>query len=307
VPLGIYPTVDYVFKVLFGDPANADLLIHLLNAVLRHKVPIVNVIILNPMLGKEFDEDKDSFLDILAEDETGRKFNVEMQTTIPYDLGERLVFYASKLLAGQLEEAQPYSLLRPVYSICFLTGSMYPHAPAPHLRFLMTDAEQGVVLTEALQVHLIELMKYNSAEENISRGTALEKWAYFLKNAARHEAHELCQLLPGREYRKATGVIEMIAQSSEQRILHEARLRAQRDRASAAEYAERCREIGREEGVDLGIDIGLKQGLIGQIRVLEKVLHKSPTENAVLVSHDVAKLQAIIAELEAALDQQGSN
>lgn len=35
MPLGIYPTVDYVFKRLFGDPANKDLLIHLLNSVLR--------------------------------------------------------------------------------------------------------------------------------------------------------------------------------------------------------------------------------------------------------------------------------
>lgn len=135
--------MDYVFKLLFGDPANADLLTHLLNAVLQHKISIVKVTILNPMLGKDFDEDKDSFLDILAEDETGRKFNVEIQTTIPFDLG-------------------------------------------------------------------------------------------------------------------------------------------------------------REQG----INIGLKQGLIGQVRVLEKALNKTQTEPAILAAHEVPKLQDIAAQLEAELDQQ---
>ena len=32
--LGIDPTNDYVFRLAFGDPANSDLLIHLLNAIL---------------------------------------------------------------------------------------------------------------------------------------------------------------------------------------------------------------------------------------------------------------------------------
>ena len=46
MPLGIDPTVDYVFKRLFGDPQNSDLLIHLLNAVLQPKIPIREVKIL---------------------------------------------------------------------------------------------------------------------------------------------------------------------------------------------------------------------------------------------------------------------
>jgi len=29
MPLGIRPTVDFVFKLLFGNPKNVDLLIHL--------------------------------------------------------------------------------------------------------------------------------------------------------------------------------------------------------------------------------------------------------------------------------------
>ncbi len=45
--LGIDPTNDYVFRLAFGDPANSDLLIHLLNAILALPSPIVEVEILN--------------------------------------------------------------------------------------------------------------------------------------------------------------------------------------------------------------------------------------------------------------------
>ena len=53
MPLGIRPTVDFVFKLLFGNRRNVDLLIHLLNSVLRPIHPIQTVEILNPFNDKE--------------------------------------------------------------------------------------------------------------------------------------------------------------------------------------------------------------------------------------------------------------
>jgi hypothetical protein len=58
MPLEIRPTIDLVFKLLFGSPENAALLIHLLNAVLDPKRPIDEVEILNPFKDKTFEEDK---------------------------------------------------------------------------------------------------------------------------------------------------------------------------------------------------------------------------------------------------------
>ena len=42
MPLGIRPIVDFVFRLLFSERHNADLLIDLLNAILTPKDPIVN-------------------------------------------------------------------------------------------------------------------------------------------------------------------------------------------------------------------------------------------------------------------------
>ncbi|OON95102.1 MAG: hypothetical protein ATN31_01990 [Candidatus Epulonipiscioides saccharophilum] len=38
------PTMDFIFKKIFGDEQNKDLLIDFLNAVLEYKTPIVNLI-----------------------------------------------------------------------------------------------------------------------------------------------------------------------------------------------------------------------------------------------------------------------
>jgi len=47
---------------------------------------------MNPNLDQEFAEDKWSILDILARDDHGRWLNIEMQTSLPAALAERLGF-----------------------------------------------------------------------------------------------------------------------------------------------------------------------------------------------------------------------
>ena len=77
--LGIDPKVDYAFKRVFGDPRNADILMHLLNSVLKLPDPIVALEILNPFNEKDFADDKLTVLDVKARDQAGRLLNVEMQ------------------------------------------------------------------------------------------------------------------------------------------------------------------------------------------------------------------------------------
>lgn len=80
--LGIQPTVDFVFKKVFGSPENLPVLIGLLNAILQREEPIVYVELLNPFSYQEFADDKLVVLDIRARDSTGRWLNIEMQVTV---------------------------------------------------------------------------------------------------------------------------------------------------------------------------------------------------------------------------------
>lgn len=155
VPLGIDPTVDYAFKKLFGDPANSDLLIHLLNAVLSLPSPVTEVQILNPFNEKDFAEDKLSVLDIKAATANQAWFNIEMQSHTVGWLRQRIVYYNACLFVEQLREGEHYHGLLPAISICFLKEPLFPGVATPHLRFSLIDDNQHVRLSDSLEIHTI--------------------------------------------------------------------------------------------------------------------------------------------------------
>ena len=81
-------------------------------------------------------------LDVLATDEHGRKLNIEMQTSLPLELKQRLAYYASSLYVGQLKEGDKYVELRPAISICVLTQALFSKQRDLHLDFASGN-EQG--------------------------------------------------------------------------------------------------------------------------------------------------------------------
>jgi predicted transposase/invertase (TIGR01784 family) len=260
--LGIDPTVDYAFKKLFGDPANSDLLIHLLNAVQMPASPIVEVQILNPFNEKEFADDKLSVLDIKARDASRAWFNVEVQGQALGWLRQRIVYYNASLFVDQLGEGEHYYTLLPAITICFLKEALLPETPAPHLQFMLSDCEHGVRLSESLEIHTIELPKYNFQGLSLSAAPPLTQWAFFLDRAADLEAVELRRLLPAPEYDKATQVMETIARTPEERQLYHSRRKAAMDyRAGLDEALEKGRAEGRQEGERLGLEKGERLGL----------------------------------------------
>ncbi|WP_461205399.1 PD-(D/E)XK nuclease family transposase [Clostridium sp. DL1XJH146] len=59
------PKVDFVFKLIFGDEKNKDVLIAFLSAVLKlHKEEFKGIELLNTELLREFKEDKKGILDV---------------------------------------------------------------------------------------------------------------------------------------------------------------------------------------------------------------------------------------------------
>lgn len=299
MPLGIDPTIDYAFKRLFGDPANSDLLIHLLNAVLTPPLPIVAVQILNPFNEKEFAEDKLSVLDIKARD-TGRAwFNIEMQSRAVGWLRQRIVYYNASLFVDQLGDGQNYSALRPAISICFLKESLFLEASAPHLRFMLSDLEHGVRLADSLEIHTIELPKYNFVEP-LSAGDPLEQWAFFLDRAAELESAELKKLLPDRPYAKATQIMETIARTPQERQLYESRRKAELDYRSGMDEALQIGlEKGREEGREEGLAKGERLVLVEQVRFFQGLLAEPLSAEAELQALDLPELRRRLSDLQA--------
>ena len=88
--IGIDPTVDYAFKLLLGNPQHPSITLHFLNAILGDQAQITEIEIINPILGQQDDLDKLSILDVAARDSTGRQYDIEMQTSLPAGLRQRL-------------------------------------------------------------------------------------------------------------------------------------------------------------------------------------------------------------------------
>jgi predicted transposase/invertase (TIGR01784 family) len=297
---------------LFGDPANSDLLIHLLNAVLDPASPIVEVQILNPFNEKEFAEDKLSVLDIKARDARRAWFNVEMQGKALGWLRQRIPYYNASLFVDQLGEGEHYHTLLPAISICFLKEPLFPEVATPHLRFALCDCEHGVRLSDSLEIHTIELPKYNYECLSLSAAEPLVQWAFFLDRAAGLEAVELKRLLPTSEHEKATEVMETIARTPQERQVYESRRKAEMDYRAAfdealeigrAEGLEKGERLGLEKGERLGLEKGERLGLVDQVRFLQGLLQESLAAESELQAMDLAALRRLCGEMKERLRQ----
>jgi predicted transposase/invertase (TIGR01784 family) len=182
---GIYPTVDYAFKKVFGSESDVPVLLNLLDAVLK-PLPdrrIVGLEIRNPFNSKDSADDKLSILDIKARDREGRQYNVEMQMLGLGVYPQRVLYYWAALHSQQLHEGDSYGKLRPTISISFVNSVLFPDVRDHHLNFQLRSLDHpNLVFSEHQSIHVIELPKFRrSAEELVD---PLDVWCYFLKHGA---------------------------------------------------------------------------------------------------------------------------
>lgn len=291
MPLGIKPVVDFAFKKIFGSQQNSNALIGLLNAILDFERPIVAVELLNPFSYQEFAESKLIVLDIRCRDSAGRWLNVEMQVSAYAGLLERLVYYTCSMYVDQLSKGGNYALASPSLCICLLSHRLFADTQQAHHRFQMMDKKSGRELDNAIEVHTVELTKYNLSEATISVASKLEQWVFLLLRAQDFEAVDLQRLLPGIEFETAIRTIEIISAKKEDKQMYDQREKAQRDYEWALSGA---REEGREEGRAEGHEEGK---LSGQIQLLQQLLEEEPMSDQELLSENIDALTHRLAEL----------
>ncbi len=306
--LGIKPIVDFAFKRIFGSADHTLPLLALLQAILAPDQPLTEVEILNPFSYQEFQQDKLIVLDIRARDSAGQWLNIEMQVSVVPGLLQRLVYYACALYVDQLEAGGSYATLRPAISICLLPKILFREVPFAHHRFRLVDREHARELSDAVEVHTLELTKYNLRESTIAHASAIEQWAFFLLCADRYEAARLRELLPGAAFEQAITALESIAAKTEDRAMYDQREKAQRDYRwqldSAREEGreegrvkghEEGRREGREEGREEGVEIG---ALVGKIQLLQQLVGETCDSTASLAQRPTSVLLTLLADLQ---------
>lgn len=106
---------DWAMKRLLRDKANYVVLEGLLTTLLGKHITIKKL--LESESNQDSEEDKQNRVDLLAEDETGALYLIEVQNETEVAYFQRMLFGASKLVTEYINRGQGYENIRKVYSI----------------------------------------------------------------------------------------------------------------------------------------------------------------------------------------------
>ncbi len=253
------PKVDFIFKLIFGNEKHPKILISFLNAVIKPKNKITSVIIQNTELEKKHIEDKFSRLDVKATTNKGEVVNIEIQLRNENNMIKRAIFYMSKNYSTQLKKGEDYSTISKTISINILRFKYLDEEKNFHNAYRFKNIENGKELTDIMEVHFIELPKFDTNKqgqaiiENLNKISKdsivknvnmLEAWTLFLKKPDSLTIRKLEDSIP--EIKEAKIELTEISADEKTRRLYEMREDAIRDRISALTGAEKK---GIEKGV----------------------------------------------------------
>ena len=255
------PKIDIAFKRIFGVEENKDLLMSFINSVVSEEDRVADLTILNPYNPQNFANDKLSILDVKARGENGKLFNIEIQIANEGDYDKRALFYWAKLYTEQLQSGEDYSKLAKAIGIHILNFHSITGDDKYHNCFHVTEKDTGKRYFKDLELHTIELDKFESNVEQLQDligkiKSALDVWLAFLTKHQLINKDALPPALNNHELKKALGVLEIMNLTKEEQYAYEDREKWLRIEANTLKKAkEDGIEEGRAEGIEEGREV----------------------------------------------------
>lgn len=170
-----------------------------------------------------------------------------MQVIDQYDMKKRSLYYLSRLYSEQLKQGNEYKKLNGAISINILNFNLLNN-DRYHNHFLFKENQTNEVFTDLMQIHIIELAKFNKDPKDIQDD--LESWVEFLKKPSVEVVEMLSKKVP--EIIEAFEVLKVVSSDVETRRDAEIRFKSMSDKASNLAGA-------REEGIKQGIQQGVHE------------------------------------------------
>jgi predicted transposase/invertase (TIGR01784 family) len=255
------PMIDVVFKMLLTRNGSGRLLRDLINTVLRPREPFEVLQILNPGIDLETITHKAVVVDVLASTRTGEQVQIEMQASSQGFFRERALYYAARLYGSQLTRGEDYEELRATYAIHFLNFDLFGCQISDQFvqTFRMREDRTGEPLSEHLELHFVELLKFRRLLMKRPQGsgdTHLDHWLQFLLNPSDKQMEGIGMSDP--IIGEAMDQLKEISGDEQARQLARMREVGERDYRSGMRSA---RREGLEEGLAKGLEEGLAKGL----------------------------------------------
>jgi predicted transposase/invertase (TIGR01784 family) len=244
---------DYVFRRVFTRPDNEAGLASFLKSVLR--LPddeFSHLEIADPNLYRPWKGGKGGELDVRVHTASGKIVNVEIQLNYAAGFGSRAVYYASRLVDSQLAAGGHYTDIKHVVSIVITDFVLIREDRHYHHRFNLYDKEKDVLLTDILEINVLESPKLPQESDH----TALWDWMKLIGTEDDDEVEALAKKNP--ELEQTVMIVREMSQDEAERRLAEAREKQDRDTAA---YIEHGVYVGRQEGLEQGLEQGREQGL----------------------------------------------
>ena len=267
-------TNDYVFKRIFGQKKNSDILKDLLQAILTD-IEITSVHVNQDVsLERQLMTDKLGILDIVATLNNGTRVNIEMQVKDYNNTVDRSVFYESGLLHESLNKNEDYLQIPKSIGIWILNYDIFNNGSFHEIARLRRDHE-NIVLTDKFEIHYIQLPKFKQKCKRISN--KLEEWLTFISCRNLEEI----SMIENEYVKKAEEELEYLSGDAAERRLAELREKAIRDEAAAIAGATR-------RGIEKGIEKGKKEE---KFQIAKKMLKESIEIETITRITDLTKEQ----------------
>ena len=272
------PKLDVVFQALFGEVGSERITKSFLETILNKKIEKIDLS-KNPILRREFKDDKLGVLDILAELDGKEKCNIEMQVIDSKSVIERILYYWSRLYSRQIKIGQEYSLLERTIIILITDFKIEGLEELDYhstWKIIETKGRKRI-LTEKLEIDIIELPKIEGKEKESSK---LLDWLYFLENPKSRRVTE--KMEESKEIKEAVEKLDSL--SEDERMQRIADLREKAILDEKAIYA---------KGLDDGIKEGLEKGKQKEKLEIAKKLKKEGMNTELIAEITGLKIEDI--------------
>ena len=240
------PLNDYLFGKYLGEEGDEEQLLSFLNAVLkrtRKQVTLVKILE-NRVITADILGDKTVILDIRAIANDGIRINIEVQVRNAGKMDRRSLFYWSREYAKGIESGKTYDQLPNVITINIVDYEFLPIDDFHASFHLWEDQNKDFMLTDALEIHFIDMVKFRKLKDKNIKGDSLHRWlTFFDKNTPADVLEEVISMEAA--ILKAHEKMSFLSSDPDTLRLYEMREMGAMDYASGVEHA---RNEGWHEG-----------------------------------------------------------
>ena len=173
---------DCFVRYFFTDKGGEKVLLDFINAVMisADMKTFKAVEILNPFNLKKNYNDKETIVDVKCITKNGTVVIIEVQLSGNSRFPERILYYWAANYSKLLKKGEEYEDLTPVISINLLNFNLNKVNKNVHSCYMIYDTKNKNLLTDHLQIHIIELKKFKFKDNDLKKD--LNYWLGFFTN-----------------------------------------------------------------------------------------------------------------------------